>query len=253
MHFSGSPWLLHFLSPVVYWLIGRLNQISKEHLYSEYPFMSNNSKQSKQTQEPAQESPEKLAKVQFWNRFQLVLILVVFAAPIAGAFLYKPSSFNNYGDLYTPARQIDNLLMQGVDGTVQMDSLRRQWVFLITADSECNAACESNILKMRQLRFMQNNDMTRIRTLFLHTGLSSEIAADLAAKYSPIEALSATTKDYQQWTKVLQLPDAPAEAQLDRFYIIDPTGNLMMSYPASADPNVMKKDIKRLLKASQIG
>ena len=215
--------------------------------------MSSNSKQSKQPQGAVQESPEKLAKVQFWNRLQLILVLVVFAAPIAGAFLYTPSSFNNYGDLYTPAREVDNLLMQGADGTVEMGSLRRQWVFLVTADSDCSKACEDNILKMRQLRFMQNNDMTRIRTLFLHTGLSGEVVADLSAKYSPIEAFSASTEDYADWTQVLQLPDAPAEAQLDRFYIIDPTGNLMMSYPASADPNVMKKDIKRLLKASQIG
>jgi hypothetical protein len=215
--------------------------------------MSSNSNQSKQPQGTVQENPEKLAKVKFWNRFQLILILVVFAAPIAGAFLYKPSNFNNYGDLYTPARQVDNLFMQGADGTEQMDSLRRQWVFLVTADSDCSKACEDNILKMRQLRFMQNNNMTRIRALFLHTGLTSEMAADLAAKYSPIEAFSADTEDYRDWAKILQLPDAPVEAQLDRFYIIDPAGNLMMSYPASADPNVMKKDIKRLLKASQIG
>ncbi|MFT5608410.1 MAG: hypothetical protein ACI9LY_002878 [Arenicella sp.] len=253
MHFSGSPWLLHFLSPVVCWFTGRLNQINREHLYSEYPFMSSNSKQSEQPHRPVQESPEKLAKVQFWNRVQLILILVVFAAPIAGAFLYKSSDFTNYGDLYTPARTVDNLFMQGADSTVQMDSLRRQWVFLVTADSDCSKACEDNILKMRQLRFMQNNNMTRIRALFLHTGLTREMAANLAAKYSPIEAFSAAADDYRDWIKVLQLPDAPVEAQLNRFYIIDPTGNLMMSYPASADPNIMKKDIKRLLKASQIG
>ena len=215
--------------------------------------MSSHSNQDEQPQSSVQENPEKLAKVQFWNRLQLILILVVFAAPIAGAFLYTPSKFNNYGDLYIPARPVDNLFMQGANGAVQMDSLRRQWIFLVTADSDCAKACEDNILKMRQLRFMQNNNMTRIRTLLLHTGLPSELADDLAAKYSPIEVYGASAEDYGHWTRVLELPDAPVEAQLNRFYIIDPAGNLMISYPASADPNVMKKDIKRLLKASQIG
>jgi hypothetical protein len=195
----------------------------------------------------------KTRKTQFWNRLQLIMILVVFAAPIVGAFLYQPSDFNNYGDIYSPVRPVDNLRLQSENGDIELDSLRRQWVFLVVADSQCGDACEANILKMRQLRFMQNNDMTRIRTVFLHSGLSPAIAADLAAKYAPVEAYRVAPDEFSDWTQILKLDDAPAAAQRDRFYIIDPAGNLMMSYPSSADPNLMKKDIKRLLKASQIG
>lgn len=193
------------------------------------------------------------SKTQFWNRLQMIMIFVVFAAPIAGAFLYKPQKFNNYGDLYTPARPVSNLVMRGEDGDVELDSFRRQWIFLITADTSCSEACEENILKMRQLRFMQNNNMTRIRTVFMHTSLAPAVADDLAAKYRPIESYSVESEAFNKWVEILQLQDAPIEANKDRFYVIDPAGNLMMSYPASADPNIMKKDIKRLLKASQIG
>ena len=56
------------------------------------------------------------SKTQFWNRVQMVLVFLVFAAPVAGAFLYKPTSFNNYGDLYRPARPVANLEMQSEDG-----------------------------------------------------------------------------------------------------------------------------------------
>ena len=52
-----------------------------------------------------------VAKTQFWNRVQLLLVLLVFAAPIAGAFFYKPAKFNNYGDLYRPARPVPNLIL----------------------------------------------------------------------------------------------------------------------------------------------
>jgi extradiol dioxygenase family protein len=136
---------------------------------------------------------------------------------------------------------------------VELDSFRHKWVFLVTANGNCGSACEDNILKMRQLRFMQNNDMKRIRTLFLHTGLAPEIADDLNAKYRPIESYSTTQADFDNWTPVLRVKGAPKEAQTDRLYIIDPAGNLMMSYPAGADPSMIKKDIKRLLKTSQIG
>jgi len=198
-------------------------------------------------------TPNSSGNSQFWNRVQMILIFVVFAAPIAGAFLYKPSKFNNYGDLYVPVRQVSNLVMHGSDGPIEFDSLRRQWVLLVTADQTCSKACEDNILKVRQLRFMQNNNMTRIRTIFMHTGLPDAIASDLSAKYSPVEAYAVESANYAQWVEILKLEDAPTEAQKDRFYIIDPAGNLMMSYPATADPNYIKKDIKRLLKTSQIG
>jgi hypothetical protein len=35
--------------------------------------------------------------------------------------------------------------------------------------------------------------------------------------------------------------------------MIDPLGNLMMRFPKDADPNRIKKDLGRLLKASSIG
>jgi len=199
------------------------------------------------------EQTNSISNAQFWNRVQMILVFVVFAAPIAGAFFYKPTSFNNYGDLYRPARPVANLEMQGNDELVELDSFRRQWILLVKAENECSTACEENILKIRQLRFMQNNNMTRLRTVFIHTGLSDAVADDLHAKYSPIETYRIEKAKFDDWTKILKLDDAPLEAEKDRFYIIDPAGNLMMSYPATADPGAIQKDIKRLLKTSQIG
>jgi len=39
----------------------------------------------------------------------------------------------------------------------------------------------------------------------------------------------------------------------DHLYMIDPRGNLMMRFPKDADPNKVKKDISKLLRASSIG
>ena len=206
-----------------------------------------------QKQNPALSNTASPSKTQLWNRVQMILVFVVFAAPVAGAFLYKPTSFSNYGDLYRPARPVENLQMLSQDGPIELDSFRRQWVLLVKADGECTQACEENILKIRQLRFMQNNNMTRLRTVFIHTGISDTVAKDLDAKYSPIETYAVERASFDDWTKILKLDDAPAEAEKDRFYIIDPAGNLMISYPATADPGAIQKDIKRLLKTSQIG
>jgi hypothetical protein len=42
-------------------------------------------------------------------------------------------------------------------------------------------------------------------------------------------------------------------AEAPRVYLIDPLGNLMMSYAADAKPKGMLEDMKRLLRLSSIG
>jgi hypothetical protein len=63
-------------------------------------------------------------------------------------------------------------------------------------------------------------------------------------------------------TRMLRVPPAALQAWLpveqgtttvDHLYMIDPLGNLMMRFPKDADPNRIKKDLGRLLKASSIG
>jgi hypothetical protein len=50
-----------------------------------------------------------------------------------------------------------------------------------------------------------------------------------------------------------KLPAGGALDNLHRVYVVDPIGNLMMSYPADAELRRMNKDIGVLLRTSQIG
>jgi hypothetical protein len=52
---------------------------------------------------------------------------------------------------------------------------------------------------------------------------------------------------------VAQLPDGANAVGTGRIYVIDPLGNLMMSYAADAKPKGLLEDMKRLLKLSSIG
>jgi hypothetical protein len=49
------------------------------------------------------------------------------------------------------------------------------------------------------------------------------------------------------------LPVETDTTAADHIYMIDPLGNLMMRFPKDADPNKVKKDITKLMKASRIG
>jgi hypothetical protein len=50
-----------------------------------------------------------------------------------------------------------------------------------------------------------------------------------------------------------ELAPGAGEAARDSVYLVDPLGNLMMRYPEGADGKRMLKDLRRLLKVSQIG
>jgi hypothetical protein len=50
----------------------------------------------------------------------------------------------------------------------------------------------------------------------------------------------------------MALPTAPVNDRA-HIYLVDPLGNVMMRFPAGAEPRRMLKDLDRLLKASQVG
>lgn len=71
-----------------------------------------------------------------------------------------------------------------------------------------------------------------------HPGLITARADDAAGK-----AFVGVFPDYD---------NRPVE-QAGRIYIVDPLGNLMMSYAADAKPKGLLEDLKKLLKLSHIG
>jgi hypothetical protein len=68
-------------------------------------------------------------------------------------------------------------------------------------------------------------------------------SAELLAQHPGMQVLRTT---HEQWQTHWGQP-------LDRILMIDPLGNLMMRFPPLADPNKMKKDVSRLLRASRMG
>ncbi len=193
------------------------------------------------------------SKTVFWNRVQLIAIFVVFLAPIVGAFLYKPSQFNNYGDLYTPVRELSELSLVDVN-TAYTSKLsdyadEDMWLFLVVAQGKCGTACEQSILNSRQLRAMQGKHLERLRSVFVYSGLSIDVARDLAKKYQPVEVYAADANELAQWATQLAPENIDGDDLVDRFYIVDSRGLLMISYPSDAEPKYINKDLKRLLKS----
>jgi cytochrome oxidase Cu insertion factor (SCO1/SenC/PrrC family) len=182
-------------------------------------------------------------------RIKLVLMLGLFMLPMAASYLtfylWPPARSMNYGELLQ-AGMLPDVSLPSLDGNLfNTKSLRGNWVLLQVDAGACDSACAQKLYVMRQLRSAQGKQMERIERVFLiddHTVPPETLRREYAGTYflrahgSPL------------------LAALPVATQLrDHIYLIDPLGNLILRYPANADPRRMSKDLVRLLQVSQIG
>ena len=196
----------------------------------------------------------------FDKKFQLVLLALLFLVPpIAAYFLFytdfRPSSGANYGQLISPAKPITDVLLATPDGQqFKFSDLRQKWLLLYLGRSKCSEACSDNLYKIQQVRLAQGKNTERVVSVYIAPEQAVQPEIDnISGKYPGILLLLAQPDAF---VELVEQFDDHAEATLqksERVYIVDPLGNLMMRYDAGADPSGMRKDLKRLLKLSQIG
>ncbi len=192
-------------------------------------------------------------KQQRAGRGKLFLVLAVCAAPlIASYFMYyvvKPSGRTNYGTLLDPRNYpMPELASTALDGSpLSLQAFQGKWLMVQVNDADCQAPCEKKLNDMRQLRLAQGKEMDRIERIWLITD-DKPLETMLLRQYDGMRHLRVSSNVLESW-----LPAEPGTVASDHIYLIDPRGNLMMRYPKDADPNQIKKDLIKLLKASAIG
>ena len=168
-------------------------------------------------------------------KLKLGLIFLACASPFLLAWLaYKMDwtgghQAGNYGELIPPRPLAGPLA-----------PLKGKWV-LVTADpAACDAACEKKLYIVRQSRRAQGKEQGRIERLWL-------VLDDAKPRAELLSAI--------EGTHVVRDPGLAKTLPGggDGIYLVDPLGNLMMRFPADADPAKLLKDVQRLLKYSRIG
>jgi hypothetical protein len=171
------------------------------------------------------------------------------SAPIVGSYaLYffgvRPGATVNYGELLEVKPLIGTALNQADQTIFRMRQLRGTWVLMMVDSGKCDEQCQKKLYYMRQVRLTQHKEKDRVERLWLID--DGEIpAAEILRDFDGMVVINAKGSDL--------LSEIPAVAsQHDHIYLIDPIGNLMMRFPKNPDPAQMAKDIKRLLKVSQL-
>lgn len=194
------------------------------------------------------------------GRRQLLLLAALFFVPLAVAFwLYygptdwRPSGDASKGDLIDPARPLAALALATADGK-QTDAqfLRGKWSMVYVGDGLCDERCRKALYLTRQSRIALNKDMDRIQRVFLVTGrccdrgFLAQEHPDLIVARVDDGASAALLEPFPTYGGV-PLADA------GRVYLVDPLGNLLMSYAPTAPDKALLTDLKKLLRLSHIG
>lgn len=182
------------------------------------------------------------------NRRTLILLALVLLAPFVASYTLffwnvRPDTVN-YGELLE-VKPLTGSASNEIDNTIfRMRDLRGKWVLLSVDSGKCDEQCQKKLYYMRQVRTVQNTEMDRVERLWLIDDgetPSPEIVNDFKGTW----IINAKDSDL--------LKEIPATMSLrDHIYVIDPIANLMMRFPKDPDPAKMAKDIKRLLKVSQL-
>jgi hypothetical protein len=192
-------------------------------------------------------------KSQAAGRWKLFLVVLICASPMIASYLtyfvIKPQSRTNYGELIDPrSHPMPTLGSTSLDGkSTELEAYRGKWIMLQADSGDCGDGCRAKLFQQRQLRLTTGKEMDRIERVWLVTD-DRPVDTMLLREYDGTRVLRADPAKLRQW-----LPVEQGAGIADHVYMIDPLGNLMMRFPKNPDPNKMKKDISKLLRASSIG
>ncbi len=186
------------------------------------------------------------------NRWVLLALAVLFAAPLIAALLWRPTGFVNSGDLVQPARPLHDVELRTLDGKpFRMSELRSKWLLVHFAADDCREACRRTLYNMTQVRLAQGKNVGRVKSVLIAG--APEAAGEMQEQFAELLAVVASRSNLESLAAQFLLEGESPLTASGRIYLVDPLGNLAMSFSASVDPSDIRRDLARLLRVSQIG
>jgi len=200
------------------------------------------------------------------QRRLLIGLALLFFAPLGLAFYlyyghgtWRPGARVNAGELVQPARPLPELALPLLaSGNTRPSFLKGKWTFLYVIGGPCTEACRTRLYDTRQVRLALDRDMNRVQRVFIADAGCCD-AQFLHDQHPDLIVIRADAADAPLLALLpgLDTSAAPTDTARSmkppRVYLIDPLGNLMMSYAAAAKSKGMLEDMKRLLRLSSIG
>lgn len=187
------------------------------------------------------------------GRRRLLAVASIFIVPLAAAAIlyysvgWRPA-VDAHGTLIDPPRPFDVAGLTRSDGRpAAAEDFLGRWSLVHPIRAACSERNLAILDELARVRLALDKDAGRVQRVLVHGGDCEAIeppssAADLLVLAAPGAAGDAFLRQFP-----------PAVDGAAGIYIVDPQGNLMMSYPASGSARGLLKDLERLLRLSSIG
>ena len=176
------------------------------------------------------------------KRLGLVLIVLLFAAPIATAYLlnafgWRPAGMRNYGTLIEPPQNLTDARFLLDDGKpLAWEDDEWSWTLIALTGPQCAEKCLARIDELRRARLTLNQNARRVRVVVLDSTLPESALA-------PLKPL-ARARDADEKLATYR----PVKSDDVAAVLVDPHGFLILTYPVGYDANLLRKDLARLIK-----
>jgi len=187
-----------------------------------------------------------MTEIKTQGRFTLLLISFLFFAPIMAAmYLYfsdntwRPAMSTQRGELVTPPVSLPDVSLAPTQGDYR---LREVWSLLVLTGAECDTPCMTALTDTHQIRMSLGPKMTRLQNVL--------VPAANAVHLSENDFPRLIITEGETGAAIAGRIDEWQEGQI---FLVDPFGNLMMSYAPGTEKGDIRKDLGHLLKISVIG
>ncbi len=193
------------------------------------------------------------------NKLTIILLVVMFLSPvILSWYVFNYTDFleargmSNKGELIDPPRPLGDLALIDPLNDERKDSLFGKWTLAYVTQS-CEKTCLDNVYRMRQIHIAMDKHSLRVQKALLLTDQSVDELKEMLVDFRGQQIFNTSIIDVNELLKQFQLGEEDNPVEAARIYIIDPLGNLMMSFKPDADPRDIYNDLKKLLRGSRIG
>jgi cytochrome oxidase Cu insertion factor (SCO1/SenC/PrrC family) len=187
-------------------------------------------------------------------------LCLLFAVPFLIAWYMYSNNYvvgakmSNNGQLISPALHMQALALKNEQGAgFDQENLRGKWIMMYVNTGACRKLCRKNLYFMRQIKTAMGKDQNRVERVLLtfsrRPGVNTKRL--VRKRYPGTVHVIADVNQYAHF--VHQLQPKKVQVKAGELFIVDPKGNIMMRYSSQAKSRGEYKDLKRLLKASQIG
>ncbi len=191
------------------------------------------------------------------NPYTVWFVVIAFIAPVVLAyimfFFVDVKSFVNHGEILKPIVHIASFKLKDENNEIiPQDDLTYKWRLISFVGKDCDEQCETRLFDTRQIHTLLAKNQHRLMRMFVHLEPAGDSLLKLIEQTHPnvihvngdadtiIDALGVNVRE-------------AAGIMNNETYIMDPMGNVMMRFTQDQPNKEFLYDLKKLLKASQIG